>query len=112
MLIPGLARAQHPAIRAAYRLRGALEVHGIAADVNEGAGLALVSVWVELVVWSGPCYLWWAGGVSPVTGRYTYRYSPADDPTAAARRVADRYFELRGTRSPVVPSSSIAGCSL
>ncbi|MFC4535285.1 hypothetical protein [Sphaerisporangium dianthi] len=103
-MIPGLAPARHPAIRAAYRLRDALQRHGIAADVNEGTAIALVSVWHQLVVWAGPCYLWWAGGVSPVTGRFTYRYSPADDPVTAARRVAERYHELRRTRSPDAPS--------
>ncbi|GGL19123.1 hypothetical protein Sme01_36240 [Sphaerisporangium melleum] len=103
-MIRGLAPAPHPAIRAAYRLRAALEPHGIAADVNEGAGLALVSVWHDLVVWCGPCYLWWAGGVSPVTGRFTYRYTSADAPETAARRVAERYHQLRRMRSPDAPS--------
>ncbi|MEV6986851.1 hypothetical protein AB0M95_37110 [Sphaerisporangium sp. NPDC051017] len=111
MIIRELAKPQHPAIRAAYRLRRELEPYGIAADVNEGTGLALVSVWVHLVVWCGPCYLWWAGGVSPVTGRYTYRYSPADDPVTAARRVADRYFELNRA-SPILPAPPIMGWPL
>jgi hypothetical protein len=109
VIIPELAKPQHPAIRAAYRLSRAFEPHGIAADVHEGTGIALVSVWTNLVVWCGPCYLWWSGGVSPVTGRRTYTYCPADDPVTAARRVAERYAQLRKDRSSPVP---VTGCPL
>ncbi|MEU8059264.1 hypothetical protein [Microbispora bryophytorum] len=93
----------------ADRLRVELERHGIAADVNEGDGLALVSVWVDLVVWceAGPDgwrYRWWTGRTSEVTGRYVYTGCRADALQTAARRIAARYAELRRTHplSPVL----------
>ncbi|MFJ2029080.1 hypothetical protein [Streptosporangium sp. NPDC087985] len=47
-------------LRAANRLLTALEDLGIAADVHEGYGIALVSVWVDLVVWTdGASFSWW-----------------------------------------------------
>ncbi|GAA1506460.1 hypothetical protein GCM10009677_43700 [Sphaerisporangium rubeum] len=100
----GQGPAKHPAIVAAYRLRHALESHGIAADVNEGDGIALVSVWHDLLVWCGPCFLWWAGEVSPTNGRNVYRYSPANDPVTAARRIAARYDQLRRITPADVPA--------
>lgn len=85
-------------LRTAERLVLALEDLGVAADVNEGYGIALVSVWIDLVVWTdGTCYSWWSGRISERTRRKLYAYSPADDPVTAARRVAERYAELRDT---------------
>lgn len=90
-----------PAARAAHRLSMALERHGITTEVHEGSGLALVSVWLDLVAWTdGSCYFWWAGGVSETTRRRTYSYGPADDPVTTASRVAGRYMELRGGPAP------------
>ncbi|WP_371783275.1 hypothetical protein [Streptosporangium subroseum] len=40
------------AVDAAEKLRESLWRHEIAADVHDGYGLALVSVWAGLVVWS------------------------------------------------------------
>ncbi|MEU4229049.1 hypothetical protein AB0F17_32540 [Nonomuraea sp. NPDC026600] len=81
---------------AAERLHAALDDLGIAADVHTGYGIALVSVWVDLVVWSdGHLYWWWSGRRSRQRGRWLYLVHSADDPAAAARRVAVRYGQLR-----------------
>jgi hypothetical protein len=94
-IIAALSARQPPAVRAALRLAAALERHGLWSDVHEGMGLALVSVWVELVVWTdGACYVWWSGAISS-RGRRLMAYCPADDPMSAARRVATRYVALR-----------------
>ncbi|GLW99462.1 hypothetical protein Misp02_35490 [Microtetraspora sp. NBRC 16547] len=83
-------------LRAANRLLTVLEDLGIAADVHEGYGIALVSVWVDLVVWTdGASFSWWSGRISQRTGLREHAYCPADDPVTAARRIADRYAELR-----------------
>ncbi|MFF4779109.1 hypothetical protein ACFY05_40465 [Microtetraspora fusca] len=82
---------------AAARLREELERYGIGADIHEGDGVALVSVWVDLVVWTDGAYsyLWWTGEKLPRSSLRKYTYSPVDDPVSAARRVAVRYAELR-----------------
>jgi hypothetical protein len=90
-------------VRAAERLRDELEALGIDADVHDGYGLALVSVWFGLVVWTdGLVYRW---RVAPGRGLWEarrYAFGPADDPVTAAGRVADRYAELRRRTPPVV----------
>ncbi|GAA1255285.1 hypothetical protein GCM10009677_01410 [Sphaerisporangium rubeum] len=90
------AERRRAAARAAYRLRGVLEGHGISGRVREGRGVALVEVCADLVAWTdGRCYFWWSGVVSETTRRRTYSYGPADDPVTTARRVAGRYAQLR-----------------
>ncbi|GAA3447789.1 hypothetical protein [Planomonospora venezuelensis] len=87
-----------PSVIAAEELQTELERQGIAADVHDGYGLALVSVWVDLVVWSdGECY-WWRTGWNTERRRTIYAWHPATDPVRAARRVARRYEDLRGTQ--------------
>lgn len=82
--------------QAARQLRDELAALGIQADIHEGHGLALMSVWVGLVVWTdGWRYRWWSGRKSSRTGRWVYAFAPVDDPVATARRVALRYTELR-----------------
>ncbi|MEQ4718987.1 hypothetical protein ABN273_21570 [Nonomuraea sp. B19D2] len=67
----------------------------ISADVHEGRGLALVSVWTGLVVWTdGFWYRWWTGRRSRM-GRWLYAHHSAFEPERAARRIAARYAELR-----------------
>ena len=66
------------------------------ADIHQGFGIALVSVWIDLVVWTnGISYHWWSGTVS-TRGRWLYTYNPVNDPVTAACRIAVRYAELRG----------------
>ncbi|WP_433423616.1 hypothetical protein ACQP1V_16170 [Microtetraspora malaysiensis] len=91
------AARRSPAVVAAERLREELERYGIGADIHEGDGVALVSVWVDLVVWTDGAYsyLWWTGEHFPRSSLRKYTYGPVDDPVAAARRVAARYAELR-----------------
>jgi hypothetical protein len=81
---------------AAELLRDELAARGITADLHVGYGLALLSVWVDLVVWcDGSSYSWWAGRVCASSGRRQHAYSPASDPVTAAARVADRYADLQ-----------------
>ncbi|MFI6504398.1 hypothetical protein [Nonomuraea typhae] len=92
-------------IRAAQRLVRALEPHGIAADIHDGYGLALVSVWIDLVVWTdGLVYRWWSGSVSGGSGRRVYAACPADAPETAARRIALRNRMLQQTHPPCAPT--------
>ncbi len=87
-------RAHDPA-QAAEWLRLALLDLGITADVHNGDGISLVSVWIDLVVWSdGTSYIWWSGQKAARTGRWKYHYGPTDDPLTVARRVADRFRDL------------------
>ncbi|MFG6194858.1 ATP-binding protein [Nonomuraea sp. JJY05] len=80
---------------AADELRAALARMGIPGDVHEGRGLALVSVWTGLVVWTdGFWYRWWTGRRSQ-TDRWLYAHHSAFEPERAARRIAARYAELR-----------------
>nr|WP_189178543.1 hypothetical protein [Microbispora rosea] len=72
-----------------------LEQYGVAADVHEGYGLALVSVWVELVVWTDGRWFRWRSGRTSASRRPVYAFAPASDVAATARRVAHRYRQLR-----------------
>ncbi|MEV4750526.1 hypothetical protein AB0K21_29545 [Streptosporangium sp. NPDC049248] len=84
-----------PAALAAERLRIGLEHCGVSADVHEGHGVALVSVWTDLLVWTdGRAYRWWTGKTSAKTGRRLYRVYSADNPITVAHCVAQRYKEL------------------
>lgn len=83
--------------QSAESLRRVLEEYGIASDVHDGYGLALVSVWVNLVVWSDGSNYWWRTGWSTERGRFTYAWHTALEPGRAARRIAFRYAELRRT---------------
>ncbi|WP_433372635.1 hypothetical protein [Streptosporangium sp. CA-115845] len=83
---------------AAERLRVELAALGVHADVHHGYGMALVSVWRELLVWTdGTVYRWWTGQLSWKTGQRLYTVGDPDDPTVAARCVARRREELRQT---------------
>ncbi|GGS79200.1 hypothetical protein GCM10010156_42480 [Planobispora rosea] len=84
-----------PSVIAAEELRTELEQQGIAADVHDGYGLALVSVWTGLVVWCKDDRYWWRTGWDAQRQRFTYAWHPATDPVRAARRVARRYEALR-----------------
>lgn len=105
-----------PAWRVADRLRAELGRLGIRADVTEGEGLALVSVWIDLVVWCEPRpdgwrYRWWSGRISEQTGRRVYTGCRADAVTTAARRIAQRFADLRESHplSPLVAEICAAG---
>lgn len=98
------------AVEAAQRLQQELAGLGIDSDVHDGYGLALVSVWSGLVVWTdGRVFRWKSGqdasGRPARDGLGWDAYSPANDPVSTARRVAARYAELRRmTPPPVVPT--------
>jgi hypothetical protein len=92
-------------VASAERLKLSLTDLQIAADVHEGQGIALVSVWLDLVVWTnGRWYRWWTGRMSQKTGRRLYADHSTENPVATARHIALRYRELRTSRPlPVVP---------
>ncbi|WP_433540711.1 hypothetical protein ACQP10_01145 [Streptosporangium sandarakinum] len=82
-------------VEAGEGLRGALHRLGIPADVIDGYGLAVVSVWAGLVVWSDGVRFWWqTGGWDERRRRAVYAWHSAMEPDRAARRVAFRYAEL------------------
>ncbi|GIH79012.1 hypothetical protein [Planobispora longispora] len=97
----GLVQASQPgdgavsAVDAAKCLRSELSRLDITADVNDGYGLAVVSVWAGLVVWSDGRRFWWrTGGWDIRRGRAVYAWHTAMEPGRAARRIAFRYAEL------------------
>ncbi|WP_143591319.1 hypothetical protein [Thermoactinospora rubra] len=93
-----LAVLTSPAVGAASDLQSALRGLGIEADVTDGYGLAVVSVWVGLLVWCNGERFWWRSGWDERRKRPVYAWHPACDPERAARRVAFRYRDLRRTR--------------
>ncbi len=93
---------------AGHELRRVLEAHGIVADVHDGYGLALVSVWVGLIVWCDGERFWWRTGWDDRRQRFTYTWHPAADPVRAARRIAFRYAALRADSSPPVLANPAA----
>ncbi|MBB5138857.1 hypothetical protein HNP84_008615 [Thermocatellispora tengchongensis] len=82
-------------MEAAFRLQQSLVARGIAADVNDGYGRAVVSVWAGLTVWTDGTAFWWRKRWNRERERYIYAAHAADDPERAARRVAFRYAYLR-----------------
>lgn len=93
---------------AAERLQAALKDHDVTAEVHDGYGLALVSVWVGLVVWCDGLWFWWRVGWNERSKSVMYARHPATDPARAARRVAFRYADLRGRRArPEVTSGAV-----
>ncbi|MFF5206494.1 hypothetical protein [Streptosporangium sp. NPDC000396] len=93
----GLDFASVTPLDAAEELRAELGLQGITADVHDGYGLALVSVWVGLVVWCQHDRYWWRTGWDARRHRFVYAWHPATDPDQAACRIMFRYRELRET---------------
>lgn len=94
-----------PVASAVLRLCRELESHGITADPHPGDQVGALSLRYGLVVWceygpKGLHYRWWTGRLSERTGRRVYTCCPADAPTTAARRVAERYREMATDHSP------------
>ncbi|MEU0517281.1 hypothetical protein [Streptosporangium sp. NPDC006007] len=88
-----------PAVGAAERLRHALADLWVTTDVHLGFGVALVSVWTDLLVLTdGRCFRWWTGELNRA-GNRVYAYCPADLPIAAAHDIA-RVRESLRTRQP------------
>ncbi|MEU8382522.1 hypothetical protein [Streptosporangium sp. NPDC048865] len=82
--------------RAAESLKAELEHCDINADVNDGYGLAVVSIWPGLTVWSDGLTFWWhTGGWDARHGRAVYAWHAAEELERVARRVALRYADLR-----------------
>jgi hypothetical protein len=83
------------AVTVADQLQRELALHGITADVNDGYGLAVVSVWQGLVVWTNGDHFWWQVGWNDRRDRPVYAWHPTTDLRRAARRIAARYRDLR-----------------
>ncbi|GAA4183326.1 hypothetical protein GCM10022252_10590 [Streptosporangium oxazolinicum] len=108
-VITKAARSSH----AAEQLRTALDDLGITADVHQGHGVTLLSVWVDLLVWSdGFRFMWWNGEYSMRTGRRKYAAHTAGNPATAAHRIAARYTDLRTTRSAPAPTAATQAAPL
>lgn len=105
----GRVSPQDPALIAALRLRHHLEAHGIAADVNDGYGLAVVSVWIDLLVWTDGERFWWRTGWNPLRRRYRIAWHPVADSERAARRIAFRLAQLRRSPSACTSVTTAAG---
>jgi hypothetical protein len=95
----GRSLPQDPALVAASWLRHHLEAHGITVSVNDGYGLAVVSVWADLFVWTDGVWFWWRTDWNPRRRRCRVVWHPANDPERAARRIAFRLAQLRRTPS-------------
>lgn len=81
-------------------LQRALERQGVAADVHDGYGLALVSVWAGLVVWCNGERFWWRAGWDVRRARPVYASNPVSETDRAAHRIAARCAELRQAHQP------------
>jgi hypothetical protein len=90
-------------------LQRALREEGIASDVHDGYGLALVSVWVGLVVWCDGERFWWRTGWDVRRHRFVYAWQSVTDPQRAARRIALRYADLRTTHPLPEPMAGARG---
>ncbi|MGN9840859.1 hypothetical protein ACTMTI_22325 [Nonomuraea sp. H19] len=107
---PKITAPPHP-LRAARDIGQALEVLGVPADIHDGYGLALVSVWVGLVVWCDGDRYWWRTGWDPHRKQVIYAYHSVLDPERAARRIASRYADLRRSHPVPQPVSVQTGSS-
>jgi hypothetical protein len=83
------------ALSSAECLRRVLRSRGCVADVHDGYGLALVSVWVGLVIWCDGERFWWRSGWDERRNRAVYAWHPSTDPDRAADRIRRRYEQLR-----------------
>jgi hypothetical protein len=99
-LVAGRRPRPLTAAECAERLRRELEKYGVTAEVHAGFGLALVSVWADLVVWTDGRWFRWRSGRISINGRPVYAFAPASDVVTAARRVAQRYGQLRQQYPP------------
>lgn len=92
---------QSPAMTAAEELRRVLgELYAIKTDVHDGYGLAVVSVWVGLLVWTDGSMFWWRTGWDAGRKRALYAFHPVTEPERAAHRAAFQYSILRGFPPP------------
>ncbi|WP_326826033.1 hypothetical protein [Streptosporangium sp. NBC_01756] len=90
-------------------LKRELEALGIVADTHHGDRVALLSVWVDLVVWCDGHTYWWRVSWNAARQRATYARHPATEPGRAARRIAFRYAELRETHPLSEPTAEATG---
>lgn len=102
--------ASNAAVAVADQLQRELAVLGISTDVNDGYGLAVVSVWRGLIVWTNGDRFWWRTGWNRRHDRPVYAWLPTADARRTARRVAARYEELCGAApKPPLPTPGASG---
>ncbi len=99
-----------PETCAAEALADALAARGISADVHDGYGLALVSVWVGLVVWCHDGRYWWRSAWDARRQRVIYAWHPYTEPAGAAHRIALRYARLRESQPLCAPIAGVPPC--
>ncbi|MFC4006701.1 hypothetical protein ACFOY2_05680 [Nonomuraea purpurea] len=87
--------SSRPEKHAADALAAALAAQGVSADVHDGYGLSLVSVWIGLVVWCDGEWYWWRAGWDDRRKQVLYARHPTIEPSRAARRIAFCYADLR-----------------
>ncbi|WP_143043882.1 hypothetical protein [Nonomuraea jiangxiensis] len=102
--------SSRPETHAAEALADALAARGVSADVHDGYGLALVSVWAGLVVWCHGGRYWWRSGWDARRYRVIYAWHPATEPARAAHRVARRYAQLRESHTLAAPVTGAPPC--
>lgn len=68
--------------------------YGVETYVSVGYGMAAVSVWPGLVVWTNGRWLRWSLGRLSAGGRPLYAVMGLQELDTAARRIARRYGEL------------------
>lgn len=89
-------------VQVAEALRRELERLGIVAYVNDGYGLAVVSVYAGLTVWSDGAHFWWRTDEIG-RSRPLLVWHSAAEPARVARRVAFRYEDLLKRNPPAEP---------
>lgn len=99
-----------PETHAAAALANALAAQGVPADVHDGYGLALVSVWAGLVVWCHDGRYWWRSAWDARRQRVIYAWPPSTEPAQAAHRIALRYAQLRESQPIGTPLAGAHPC--
>ncbi|MEV0619803.1 hypothetical protein AB0I81_41245 [Nonomuraea sp. NPDC050404] len=99
-----------PETHAAAALADALAVQGVSAEVHDGYGVALVSVWAGLVVWCHGGRYWWRSAWDARRQRVIYAWHSSTEPARAAHRIALRYAQLREAHTPSAPTAGGQPC--
>ncbi|GGT31526.1 hypothetical protein ACFFV7_47925 [Nonomuraea spiralis] len=102
--VPGNGKETRPGPSAELLRTVLREEHGVQADTHIGYGLALVAVWAGLVIWCDGEWYRWRAGWDDRRKRVLYARDPAVEPSRAARRIALRYAELRGSYERSAPT--------
>ncbi len=91
-----------PAVRAAERLRLALERHGLGARVYDGYGLAMLTVGA-MIVWCNGDRFWWCAGWDARRHRPVFGSQEVKAADQAAQRVEFHLARLRDWQARQAP---------